>query len=100
MSNDASKTTKHEASSDESTAQLEDVRRPINAFVAIGTLVMLTAMAASIFFAFKFVEDERARSLQEWQIRLGIVADSRASAIDDWLSDNFKTMREDRKSVV
>lgn len=94
MSNDASKTTKHEASSDESTAQLEDVRRPINAFVAIGTLVMLTAMAASIFFAFKFVEDERARSLQEWQIRLGIVADSRASAIDDWLSDNFKTMRE------
>lgn len=94
MSNDASKTTKNEPSSDENIAQLEDVRRPINAFVAIGTLVMLTAMAASIFFAFKFVEDERARSLQEWQIRLGIVADSRASAIDDWLSGNFKTMRE------
>lgn len=94
MSNDASKTTKNEVSGDESMAQLEDVRRPINAFVAIGTLVMLSVMAASIFFAFKFVEDERARSLQEWQIRLSIVADSRTSAIDNWLSGNFNTMRE------
>lgn len=75
-------------------AQLEDVKRPVNKFVAIGTIVMLAAVAASVFFAFKFVEDERARSLQEWQIRLGIVADSRSAAVNDWLAANFKTMRE------
>lgn len=75
-------------------AQLEDVKRPVNKFVAIGTIVMLAAVAASVFFAFKFVEDERARSLQEWQIRLGIVADSRSAAVNDWLAANFRTMRE------
>lgn len=97
MSDDAPKKTKDkntDAAEKDGAAQLEDVKRPINKFVAIGTLVMLSAMAASIFFAFKFVEDERARSLQEWQIRLGIVADSRSAAVNDWLGDNFKTMRE------
>ena len=82
------------ADANEAVTQLENVKRPVNKFVAIGTLVMVTALAASIFFAFKFVEDERARSLQEWQIRLGIVADSRAAAIDDWLGANFRTMRD------
>lgn len=74
--------------------QLEDAKRPINKFVFIGVILMLAAMGGSIFGAFKFVEDERARSLQEWQIRLGIVADSRAATINDWIEDNFTTMRE------
>ncbi|HEY9164155.1 MAG TPA: PAS domain-containing protein, partial [Magnetovibrio sp.] len=97
MSNDApvkKKDKSADAAKSEGAAQLEDVKRPVNKFVAIGTLVMLAAVAASIFFAFKFVEDERARSLQEWQIRLGIVADSRSAAVNDWLGANFKTMRE------
>ena len=89
MSDDALNDKKEETAQE----QLEDAKRPVNKFVAIGTLVMLSAMAASIFFAFKFVEDERARSLQEWQIRLGIVADSRSTAVNDWLDANFKTMR-------
>lgn len=97
MSDDAPEG-KNEKSADdakkEGAAQLEDVKRPVNKFVAIGVILMLSAMAASIYFAFKFVEDERARSLQEWQIRLGIVADSRSAAINDWISANFKTMRE------
>jgi len=97
VSDDTPKKTKNkpaDAAKKEGAAQLEDVKRPINKFVAIGTVVMLSAVAASIFFAFKFVEDERARSLQEWQVRLGIVADSRSAAINDWLGANFKTMRE------
>lgn len=78
----------------EASAQLEDAKRPMNKFVFIGVTLMLAAVGASIFGAFKFVEDERARSLQEWQIRLGIVADSRSFAVNDWLEGNFKTMRE------
>ena len=74
--------------------QLEDAKRPINKFVFIGVFVMLCAVGASIFGAFKFVEDERARALQEWQIRLGIVGDSRSAVINEWLEGNFKTMRE------
>ena len=74
--------------------QLKDAKRPVNKFVFIGVFVMLCAVGASIFGAFKFVEDERARALQEWQIRLGIVGDSRSAAINEWLEGNFKTMRE------
>jgi len=74
--------------------QLEDAKRPVNKFVFIGVFLMLAAVGASIFGAFKFVEGERARSLQEWQIRLGIVGDSRSAAINDWLENNFKTMRD------
>ena len=75
-------------------AQLDDAKRPVNRFVFIGVILMLAAVGGAIFGAFKFVEDERARSLQEWQIRLGIVADSRSAAINDWQDENFKTMRE------
>jgi len=97
VSDDAQQKTKGKTADDakkEAGAQLENVKRPVNKFVAIGTVVMLCAVAASIFFAFKFVEDERARSLQEWQVRLGIVADSRSAAVNDWLGANFKTVRE------
>ena len=79
---------------DEGADTLKDEKRPVNKFVFIGVFIMLAAIGASIFGAFKFVEDERARTLQEWQIRLGIVGDSRSSAVNDWLEGNFATMRE------
>lgn len=97
MSNDAPATTDKKTAPDgkqDAAAQLEDVKRPINKLVSIGLVVMITAMAASIYFAFKFVEDERARALQEWQVRLSIVADSRSAAVNDWMAANFKAMRE------
>lgn len=74
--------------------QLEDAKRPMNKLVTIGIVIMLSAMAGSIYFAFKFIEDERARALQEWQIRLTIVADSRSSAVNTWFESNFRTMTE------
>jgi len=89
LSSDTSKDKKQSA--DE---QLEDAKRPINKLVTIGVIVMLSAMAASVFFAFKFIEDERARALQEWQIRLSIVADSRSAAVNDWIATNFQAMRD------
>ena len=91
MSNDAPD---KDSNTQDAETQLEDAKRPVNKFVFIGVILMLSAVGASIFGAFKFVEDERARSLQEWQIRLGIVADSRSAAVNDWLGDNFATMRE------
>ncbi|MCZ6674581.1 MAG: HD domain-containing protein [Verrucomicrobia bacterium] len=51
-------------------------------------------MAAGVFFSFQFVEDERNRNLQVWQNRLGIVADSRAASVNEWVEQNFATMRE------
>ena len=92
MSNDASAT--KDDNTQEANEQLEDAKRPINKFVTIGVLIMLSAMAGAVYFAFSFVEDERARAKQEWQIRLSIVADSRARDINNWFEANFLTMRE------
>ena len=47
-----------------------------------------------VVLVFRFVESERRREVQDWQIRLGIVADTRAAAIDDWIEEQFTTLRE------
>lgn len=66
----------------------------VNRIVAIGVAVLVVVIAAGVFFSFRFVEDERQRAMNEWQIRLGIVADSRVAAINDWVQGNFATIRD------
>ncbi|MBF0095194.1 MAG: PAS domain-containing protein [Alphaproteobacteria bacterium] len=62
--------------------------------MAIGALGLIVIIAASLYFAFRFVEQERQRDLQSWQVRMGIVADSRTSDLADWVEQNFGVMRE------
>ncbi|GAB6052988.1 hypothetical protein JCM17960_18080 [Magnetospira thiophila] len=60
-----------------------------------GALGLLTAVAViGVFFAYRFVDSERVRAQQEWQVRLGIVADSRAAAVAEWVESNFTVIRE------
>lgn len=68
--------------------------RRINVKVLSVAAIIVASLITGIFFAFKFVEDERARNLAQWQIRLGIVADSRAAAVNEWVSQNFANLRE------
>jgi len=71
-----------------------EIKRVVNVKVA-GTVVgLLAIVAAGVFYAFSFVEQERQRDLQDWQIRLGIVADSRAAAVSEWIDENFASLRE------
>ena len=48
------------------------------------------AGAVAFFVIFQFVESERRRDLHDWQVRTGIVADSRFAALDAWLSRQFE----------
>ncbi|HUK58656.1 MAG TPA: HD domain-containing phosphohydrolase [Stellaceae bacterium] len=50
--------------------------------VALGLVVAALAVA----WVLRFVAQERDRDITGWQIRLGIVADSRKAAIDAWLA--------------
>ena len=68
--------------------------RKVNWIVVGCAIGLILVIAASVFFAFRFVEQERQRDLQAWQIRLGIVADSRVAAVQDWIEQNFATLRE------
>ena len=69
-------------------------RRPVDK-VAMGLGITLVALvAAALYFTPKFVDDGRQREMRAWQIRLGIVADSRAAAVNEWVDQNFAALRE------
>lgn len=53
--------------------------------LSIGVLLLVAVMIVGIWGTFKFVEEQRLRDLRNWEVRLGIVADSRAASVDDWL---------------
>lgn len=53
--------------------------------LSLGVLLLMAVVIAGIWGTFKFVEEQRARDLRNWEVRLGIVADSRAASVDDWL---------------
>ena len=48
------------------------------------------AGAVAFFVIFQFVDSERRRDLHDWQVRTGIVADSRFAALDAWLARQFE----------
>ncbi len=71
----------------------KSVRRQVTpGFVASVAIVLLIA-AVGAFFVVRFVNTERERDLRAWQVRLGIVADSRAAAIADWLERQREVVR-------
>lgn len=54
--------------------------------VVLSALGLLLVAAIGVALVFRFVEAERARDLRAWQVRLGIVADSRKAAVEAWLA--------------
>ncbi|MCG8493496.1 MAG: cache domain-containing protein, partial [Sneathiellales bacterium] len=52
-----------------------------------GAVSLIAVVIAGIWGTVSFVEKQRKRDLQNWEIRLGIVADSRVAAIENWLSE-------------
>jgi HD-GYP domain-containing protein (c-di-GMP phosphodiesterase class II) len=78
----------------ESAVPEEKTPRRVNK-VALGIGVgMIGVIIAAVYFTFYFVEQERQRALLEWQVRLGIVADSRAADVNEWVDANFAVIRE------
>ena len=66
-------------------------RRTKNIIIAAG-VALAAVVAIGIWAVFAFIEGERQRDLQQWQIRLGIVADSRAREVGRWLDEQFLTV--------
>ncbi len=57
------------------------------------TVLALAALAAvGVFLIFRFVDGERERETHAWQLRLGIVADSRVAAVNDWIERQFRDL--------
>ena len=69
-------------------------RGRVNAMVATIVVLLTTVIVLAVIVAHRFVEDERQRGTQAWQTRLGIVADSRAAAANEWFDRSFETLRD------
>jgi len=54
---------------------------------------IVAAVAATIYLVLSFVNDARERDMQAWQVRLGIVAESRTAAVDQWIERQHGTLR-------
>lgn len=60
--------------------------------LSLGAVALAAAVLAGL--AFLYVQRERERDLVQWQVRLGIVADSRALDIGRWVDDRFAVLRD------
>ena len=74
--------------------QEKTVKRGVNKIVLITAVVLVAVAVGGVYAVFQFIESERARDHQAWQIRLGIVADSRAAAVREWIASQFSSLRE------
>lgn len=50
-----------------------------------GIVLLVLVVVAGIWGTFRFVDEQRERDILNWEIRLGIVAESRTASIDEWL---------------
>jgi PAS domain S-box-containing protein len=55
----------------------------------VAGLVVMALIGLSVYGAVRFSNAERERELHSWQVRLGIIADSRAKEVETWLSHQF-----------
>ena len=68
------------------------VRRAFHARIGIAAVLLAVAAIGAVVFGLRFIDSERERDLMVWQSRLGIVADSRAAAVTDWLARQFASL--------
>ncbi len=75
-------------------AGAESAKRKFNKFAISMMAGMAAAITAAVLLTFKYVEAEKERDLQGWQVRLSIVADSRLASVNEWLDLNFSYIRD------
>lgn len=67
--------------------------RRTRVIIASAAAGLAAVVAVGIFAVLGFVDRERERDLQQWQVRLGIVADSRTADVNRWLAEQFGSMQ-------
>jgi len=65
-------------------------RVPFGVFLSAAALVI--GAIGAFWFIIYFVDGERQRDLRDWQVRLGIVSDSRHAAIEQWIDTQYDSL--------
>ena len=76
-------------------------RRGIDPKILFPVVILVVLGIIGAWAINRFVEDQRQRELTQWQVRLGIVADSRAAEVNRWLAGNLADLNAlaDNESV-
>jgi len=64
----------------------------ITASAVLGAALVVAAVVLTGFLALRYVESEWLRDQRNWQVRLGIVADSRFAAVNGWLEAQLRSL--------
>jgi PAS domain S-box-containing protein len=64
-------------------------KRGFDPKIVFPAVILIVLGVVGIWAINRFVNDERQRELTQWQVRLGIVADSRAAEVSRWLAGNL-----------
>jgi len=76
-------------------------KRGFDAKIVFPAVILLVLAVVGTWAISRFVDTERQRELTQWQVRLGIVADSRAAEVNRWLAGNVADLEAlaDNESV-
>ena len=79
----------------------EHQKRGFDAKIVFPAVILVILAVAGIWAINHFVDTERQRELTQWQVRLGIVADSRAAEVNRWVAGNVADLEAlaDNESV-
>ena len=66
-------------------------RRVTVALITTAAAIVVAALVG-VWLSLRYVEGERARDLIDWQTRLGLIADGRASAVNEWVARQGDTV--------
>jgi PAS domain S-box-containing protein len=76
-------------------------KRGFDPKIVFPAVILIVLGVVGIWAINRFVDDERQRELTQWQVRLSIVADSRAAEVNRWLAGNLADLNAlaDNESV-
>ena len=69
------------------------MKRPANGKTIFAIAFFALFTVGGFFGILTFVQGEKERTLRDWQIQMGLVVETRAAAVEGWLSSQFDVLR-------
>ena len=69
------------------------VKRPLNFKTLAAFLFLGIFTVGGVLAILSFVRSEKERTLRDWQIQMGLVVETRATAVEGWLVSQFDILR-------
>ncbi|MEE9494411.1 MAG: HD domain-containing phosphohydrolase [Gammaproteobacteria bacterium] len=62
--------------------------------IATGIVLLLLILSLGAFAIHWYIDQERQRDMQRWESRMGLVADTRVTTIEQWMQQQFTSLEQ------